>query len=211
MSIKLLLASDYAMVREGIRLLLRPAGEIELIGEVDRLPDAPQKFRDLKPDVALLDVAAVNSSGGLRTLRHLVEGSPQARAVVLTNNQDVSYARSILSAGARGYVLKDSLSGDLIAALRTTAAGNKFVDSRLSHLVGTTLDCKTRTRGPHLTQREREVLRHLAYGHTNSQTAAHLHLTLRTIETYRARICRRLHLRNRAELVQYAIVHGLLS
>jgi DNA-binding NarL/FixJ family response regulator len=211
MFIKLLLASEYAMVREGIRLLLRPAREIKLIGEVERLPEAPKKFRELNPDVVLLDVAAADSSGGLRTVRHLVQSAPDARTVILTNNLDISYAKSMLAAGARGYVLKHSRSPELIAAVRTTAAGSKFVDRRLSDAMAAVPDSRITAKQPRLTQREVDVLRDLAYGYTNSQTASHLNLTLRTIETYRARICRKLHLRNRAELVHYAIAHGLLS
>jgi len=199
------------MVREGLRLLLRPAHEIKLIGEVERLPEAPQKFRDLKPDVVLLDVPTADSAGGLRTVRHLVHASPDARAVVLTHNRDVSFARSILAAGASGYVLKHSPSPELIAAVRTTAAGKSFIDARLSASLTTTTHGRATPKQPRLTHREIEVLRDLAHGYTNSQTASHLSLTLRTIETYRARICRKLHLRNRAELVQYAIAQGLLA
>lgn len=199
------------MVREGLRLLLRPAHEIKLIGEVERLPEAPQKFRDLNPDVVLLDVPAGDSGGGLRTVRHLVQSSPEARAVVLTHNHDVSFARSMLAAGARGYVLKHSPSPELIAAVRTTAAGKSFIDARLSAALSPATHGRVNRKEPRLTQREIEVLRDLAHGYTNSQTASHLTLTLRTIETYRARICRKLHLRNRAELVQYAIAQGLLA
>lgn len=211
MSIKLLLASEYAMVREGIRLLLRPASEIECVGEVERLPDASKKYRDLNPDVALLDVPASNGPGGLRAVRSLVQSSPQARSLVVTNNQEVSYARSILAAGARGLVLKHSPSSDLIAAVRTTAAGQKFIDSRLRHAVTVDSDTKAIARQARLTEREIQILRQLAHGYTNSQTASHLHLTRRTIETYRARICRKLHIRDRAGLVQYALAQGLLS
>ena len=212
MFIKLLLASDYAMVREGLRLLLRPAREIKLVGEAENLPETPKKFRELSPDVVLLDVAASDRSTGLRTLGHIVQASADARAVVLTNNHDVSYARSMLAAGARGYVLKHSPSRELIKAVRTTAAGKKFIDPRLSDALATTHAMgETGAKLPRLTQREIEVVRDLSRGHTNAQTAQNLNLTVRTIETYRARILRKLHLHNRAELVHYAIAHGLLS
>lgn len=211
MSIKLLLASEYAMVREGFRLLLRPAAEIEFVGEVERLPDASKKYCELKPDVALLDVAANNGSVGLKAVRNLVQSSPKACSLVVTNNHEVSYARSILAAGARGLVLKHSPSSDLITAVRTTAAGRKFIDSRLRHALTMEPEVKTIPKQPRLTEREIQILRELANGYTNSQTASHLHLTLRTVETYRARICRKLHIRDRAGLVQYAIAEGLLS
>lgn len=212
MFIKLLLASDYTMVREGLRLLLRPAREIKLVGEAENLPETPKKFRELSPDVVLLDVAASDRSTGLRTLGHIVATAPDARAVVLTNNHDVSYARSMLAAGARGYVLKHSPSRELIQAVRTTAAGKKFIDPRLGDaLAATHAVSDTGVKLSRLTQREIEVVRDLARGHTNAQTAHNLSLTVRTIETYRARILRKLHLHNRAELVHYAIAHGLLS
>lgn len=211
MFIKLLLASDYTMVREGLRLLLQPAREITLVGEAEHLPEAPQKIKELNPDVVLLDVPAVDPSTGLRTLGHIVQSSPHARAVVLTTNPDVSYARSVLAAGARGYVLKHSPSRELIKAVRTAAAGKKFIDPRLGDALVAAHASEFAAKPSRLTQREMEVVRDLARGHTNAQTALHLNLTVRTIETYRARILRKLHLQNRAELVHYAIAHGLLS
>jgi two-component system, NarL family, response regulator NreC len=212
MSIRLLLASNYAMVREGIRLLLGPAREVKLVGQAECLAEAPEKFRDLKPDVVLLDVPVEGSSGGLRAVSHIVRSSPDARAVVLTSNDDVSYARSMLAVGARGYVVKHSPSSALITAVRTTAAGRKFIDPRVSSALAIHQpDHKLTLKRPALTQREIDVLGDLARGYTNSQTASHLHLTLRTVETYRARIYRKLHVRSRAELVSYAMVRSLLA
>jgi len=212
MSIRLLLASDYTMVREGINLLLGPAREIKLIGEAEFLADAPQKFHELRPDVVLLDVPSAAGSSGIRAVSLIVQRSPDARAVVLTNNDDVSYARSMLAVGARGYVLKHSSSPELIAAVRAAASGDKFIDSRMSDALVTSQTGGKRTPNrPPLTPREAEVLRDLARGYTNAQTASHLNLTLRTIETYRARIYRKLHLHNRAELVHYAIAHALMG
>jgi DNA-binding NarL/FixJ family response regulator len=210
MSIKLLLASDYAMVREGLHLLFRPAHEIRLIGEAEHLPEVPQKFCELRPDVVLVNIPAVNSSGGLRTVSRLMRGSPEARTVVLTDNHDASYVRSMLAAGARGYVLTQSRSVELIAAVRTAATGSKFVDPGLTDALEAVAHHKTGRKPTCLTKRESDVLRDLAHGYTNSQTASRLSLTLRTVETYRARIFRKLHLHNRAELVHYAIANGLL-
>ena len=212
MSIRLLLVSNYAMVREGIRLLLGPAREVKLIGQAECLAEAPQKFRELEPDVVLLDVPREGSSGGLRAVSHIVRSSPDARAVVLTSNDDVSYARSMLAVGARGYVIKHSPSSALITAVRVTAAGRKFIDPRVSSALAMHhAEHKLTPRRPSLTQREIDVLGDLARGYTNSQTASHLHLTLRTVETYRARIYRKLHIRNRAELVDYAMARSLMA
>jgi two-component system, NarL family, response regulator NreC len=212
MSIRLLLAANYTMVREGIRLLLGPARDVRLVGQAECLADAPQKFQELKPDVVLLDVPVEGSSGGLRAVSHIVESSPDARAVVLTSNEDISYARSMLALGARGYVVKHSPSSALIAAVRTTAAGRRFIDPRLSSALAMPhADPKLTGKRPALSQREIEVLGDLARGYTNLQTASHLNLTLRTVETYRARIYRKLHVRNRAELVSYAMVRSLLA
>lgn len=200
------------MVREGICLLLGPARDVRLVGQAECLAEAPQKFRELKPDVVLLDVPVEGSSGGLRAVSHIVENSPDARAVVLTSNEDLSYARSILAAGARGYVVKHSPSSALIAAVRVAAAGRKFIDPRLSSALAIDhSDPKLSAKRPSLSQREIEVLGDLARGYTNLQTASHLNLTLRTVETYRARIYRKLHIRNRAELVSYAMVRSLLA
>jgi len=212
MSIRLLLASNYAMVREGIRLLLGPAREVKLVGQAECLAEAPENFRNLNPDVVLLVVPGEGSSGGLRAVSHIVRSSPDAQAVVLTSNDDVSYARSMLAVGARGYVVKHSPSTALITAVRMTAAGRKFIDPRVSSALATHQpDHKLTLKPPALTQREIDVLGDLARGYTNSQTASHLHLTLRTVETYRARIYRKLHVRNRAELVSYAMVRSLLA
>jgi two-component system, NarL family, response regulator NreC len=211
MSIRLLIASDYAMVRDGIRLLLGPAREVDLIGEAGFLAEAPQKFRELRPDVVLLDEPAVAGSSGLRAVNHIVRSSPDARAVVLTHNDDFSYARSMLAVGACGYVLKHSSPTELIAAIRTAASGHRFIDPQLGLALATHQPGGERKlNSPSLSQREVDVLRDLARGYTNAQTASHLNLTLRTIETYRARIYRKLHLHNRAELVRYAIAERLL-
>jgi two-component system, NarL family, response regulator NreC len=142
-----------------------------------------------------------------------VQASPDARAVVLTTNHDASYARSVLAAGARGYVLKQSPSRELIKAVRTTAAGKNFIDPRLGDVLAAAVPSvgETGVKLPRLTHREIEVVRDLARGHTNAQTAQNLSLTVRTIETHRARILRKLHLHNRAELVHFAIAHGLSS
>lgn len=211
MSIRLLIASDYAMVRDGIRLLLGPAREVDFIGEAEFLAEAPQKFRELRPDVVLLDEPAVAGSSGLRAVNHIVRSSPDARAVVLTHNDDVSYARSMLTVGACGYVLKHSSSTELIAAIRTAASGHRFIDPQLGLALATDQPGgKRKLNSPPLSEREVDVLRDLARGYTNAQTASHLNLTLRTIETYRARIYRKLHLHSRAELVRYAIAERLL-
>jgi len=155
MSIRLLLASNYAMVREGIRLLLGPAREVKLVGQAECLAEAPEKFRDLKPDVVLLDVPVEGSSGGLRAVSHIVRSAPDARAVVLTSNDDVSYARSMLAVGARGYVVKHSPSSALITAVRMTAAGRNFIDPRVSSVLAIHQpDHKLTLKRPALTQRE---------------------------------------------------------
>jgi len=200
------------MVRDGLRLLLEPAEEVKLIGEAEHLAEAPQKFRDLRPDVVLLDVPTVAGSSGLRAVSHIVKSSRDARAVVLTNNDDISYARSMLEVGVSGYVLQHSSSPELITAVRTAASGHKFIDQRLSDaLANHHVGGKRKVNRPGLTQREVDVVRDLARGYTNAQTASHLNLTLRTIETYRSRIYRKLHLHNRAELVHYAVAHELLG
>jgi two-component system, NarL family, response regulator NreC len=212
MPIRLLLASHYPIVREGIRLLLGAARDVNLIGEAEFLAEAPQKCRELQPDVVLLDEPAVAGSSGFRAVNHIVQSSQDSRIVVLTHNDDVAYARSMLAAGARGYVLKQSSSTQLIASVRTTALGHGFIDPQLSlALARHPPGGKRKLNPPLLSQRDLDVLSDLARGYTNRQTASHLNLTLRTVETYRARIYRKLHVRNRAELVDYAIAEGLLQ
>jgi len=212
MSIRLLLASDYAMLRDAIRLLLGPADEIKVIGEAECLAEAPQKFRELQPDVLLLDEPGIAGSNCLRAVSLIVRNSPDARVVVLTNTDDVSYARSMLEAGACGYVLKHSSFSELIAAIRTAASEHTFVDPQLSDtLMANRPGGMRKRKGLPLTRREKDLLCHLARGYTNAQTASYLNLTIRTIETYRSRIYRRLHLHNRAELVRYVMAEGLLG
>jgi two-component system, NarL family, response regulator NreC len=211
MSIRLLLASDYPMVRDGLRLLLRPAREIRLIAQAENLAEAPEKFRHVQPDVALLDVAASASAGGLRVVHDILKASPDARTVVVTNNDSVSFARTMLKTGARGLVLKHSPSPALITAVRVTAAGEKFVDPRVSAALEEHGEHKLPWKNVALTQRESDILGNLARGYTNAQTASHLKLTLRTVESYRARIYRKLHLNSRADIVNYAIAHSLLA
>jgi two-component system, NarL family, response regulator NreC len=200
------------MVRDGLRLLLRPAREIKLVAQAENLAEAPAKFRQVQPDVVLLDVAASASTGGLRVVEDLLQSSPDARAVIVTNNDNLSFARTMLKTGARGYVLMHSPSPALIAAIRVTAAGERFIDPGVrAALAEVHVEHKLPWKNVSLTQREGEVLLDLARGYTNAQTASHLKLTLRTVESYRARVYRKLHLSSRAELVKYAMAHSLLS
>lgn len=209
-STRMVLASDYTITRDGLRSLLRQAPEVSVVGEAESLTATPNKVRELVPNLVLMEISVPGRTPGLRAVTEIAEHSPEARVVVLTNNNDLSYARSMLARGVSGYLLKTADTSQLLAAVRNVTIGGRFIDPSLGNdLVWHAVGRKSRTARPGLSRRELEVLRNLARGYTNTQTAHLLKLSVKTVETYRSRIYRKLHLRNRAEIVEYALTHRL--
>ena len=211
-STRMVLSSDYAITREGLRSLFREAPEVAIVGEAESVGATPQKVRELVPDVVLIEISVPGRSTGLRAVAEIAEHSPKAGVIVLTNHTDLPYARSMLTKGASGYLLKSTNSLQLFTAVRNVRSGGRFIDPILgTNLVWHTIERKRRAARPILSRRELEVLGALVRGLTNNQAAHSFKLSVKTIETYRSRIYRKLNVRNRAEIVEYAVSHRLVA
>ena len=202
---------DHAVVRAGLRLLLDAQEDIEVVGEAGNAKDAVFRARALKPDVMLLDVVMPGESG-IEVLPQLKKESPDTKVLVLSMQDDPSYVREAFAAGASGYVLKEAADEEVVAAVRDVAAGGHYVHPALgARLVAADAAERAAAEADPLSEREREVLRLLALGHTNQEIAGQLYISVRTAESHRAHIMQKLRLTTRAELVRYALSHGLLA
>lgn len=213
--IRVLLADDHAVLRAGLRMLINGQPDMEVVGEAATGEDAWRQAGALRPDIVLLDLT-MPGTGGIEATGRIVRDRPGVRVLVLTMHDDIAYLRSVLAAGASGYVLKRSADTELLSAIRITHRGGTYLEPSLAgEVVEETLGRRGRqgeetARSP-LSDREREVLRLVAQGHTNQEIADRLALSVKTVETYRARLMVKLGLRTRADLVRYALSIGLLS
>ena len=209
--IKVVLVDDHAVVRSGLRLLLEKEDDIEVVGEAGNAKDAIFRARALKPNVILLDVVMPGESG-IDVLPKLLKESPETRVLVLSMQDDPSYVREAFAAGASGYVLKEAADEEVVSAVREIAEGGRYVHPALgARMVAAEAEERAAAEADPLSEREREVLRLLALGHTNQEIAEQLYISVRTAESHRAHIMQKLRLTTRAELVRYALAHGLLA
>ena len=211
MSVRVLIVDDHAVVRSGLSLVVSAEDDLEVVGEAGSAREAVFEARVLKPDIILLDVVMPDQSG-LDVLPTLLHEQPQARVLVLSMQDDPQYVRRAFSEGASGYVLKEAVDTEVVAAIREVARGGRYVHPELgARLIAAEAEEERRAAEDPLSDREREVLRLLALGHTNQEIAKQLYNSIRTAETHRAHIMQKLRLTTRAELVRYAIAQGLLA
>jgi DNA-binding NarL/FixJ family response regulator len=211
MSIRVLIVDDHAVVRAGLRLLLDAEDDIEVVGEAANAREAVFEARSTKPDVVLMDVVMPGESG-IDVTPQLLHEEPGSRVLVLSMQDDPSYVRQAFEAGAAGYVLKEAADAEVVAAVREVAQGRNYVNPALgARLVAAESEARKRADEDPLSEREREVLRLLALGHTNQEIATMLYISVRTAETHRAHIMQKLGFRSRADLVRHALAHGLLD
>jgi two-component system response regulator NreC len=209
--IKVVVVDDHAVVRSGLRLLLDAHDEIEVVGEAGNARDAIFRARALKPDVMLLDVVMPGASG-IEVLPELLKESPETKVLILSMQDDPSYVREAFAAGASGYVLKEAADEEVVSAVRAIAKGGRYVHPTLgARMVAAEAQERAAVEADPLSEREREVLRLLALGHTNQEIAQGLYISVRTAESHRAHIMQKLRLSTRAELVRYALSQGLLT
>ena len=209
--VRVLIVDDHAVVRAGIRLLLEQEPDIEPVGEAGTGREAVFQARSLKPDVILMDVVMPDQTG-LEVLPTLLHEQPEVKVMLLSMQDDPRYVREAFEAGASGYVLKEAADADVVAAIREVAAGGHYVHPELgARLVAAESRERKRADEDPLSEREHEVLRLLALGHTNQEIAQQLYISVRTAETHRAHIMQKLRLETRAELVRYALAQGLLG
>jgi two-component system response regulator NreC len=209
-AIRIVLADDHGVVRSGLRLLLDAEADFEVVAEAANVEGALRAVLGHKPDVLVLDLNMPGEPSSLEALPGVTSRSPGTHTVILTMQEDPEYARRALRAGALGYVLKESADVDLVEAVRRAASGGTYVNPTLGVLLVTTPEHPV---GPpdNLSPREAEVLRLIALGHTNAEIGAQLALSVRTVEAHRAHVQQKLNRTTRAELVRYALDHGLLD
>jgi len=209
--IEIVVVDDHAVVRSGLRLLLAAEDDLAVVGEAGNAREAVFEVRARKPDVILLDVVMPGESG-IEALPKLLHEAPGAKVLVLSMQDDPNYVREAFAAGASGYVLKEAVDTEVVDAIRQVAAGGRYVHPVLgARMVAADAAAQAEAEADPLSDREREVLKLLALGHTNQEIAKQLYISVRTAETHRAHIMRKLRLETRAELVRYAIEHGQLN
>ena len=215
--VRILLADDHAVLRSGLRLLLEAQSDLKVVGEADNGQTALTLAESLQPDLILLDLT-MPGLNGLDALPLLRRSAPDARLLILTMHDDEGYLRQALKTGAAGYVLKKAADSELLSAIRAVMRGEVYVHSAMTRIlleglipdaVSSVSDDADPWAG--LSEREREVLRRVALGHTSAEIAEQLVLSVKTVETYRARGMEKLGLRSRAALVKFALGKGLLD
>jgi two-component system response regulator NreC len=210
-SARILIVDDHAVVRSGLSMLVNAEKDLEVVGEAGSAREAIFEARSAKPDVVLMDVMMPDQSG-IEVVPKLLHELPEAKVLVLSMQDDPRYVREAFEAGASGYVLKEAADTELVAAIREVARGGRYVHPELgARLVAAETAERRRAEEDPLSDREREVLRLLALGHTNQEIAKELYISVRTAETHRAHIMQKLRLSSRAELVRYALDEGLLE
>ena len=209
--IRVVLADDHAMVREGIRRMLEERNGITVVGQAGSAPDLLAKLRETEADVVILDIA-MPGPGIVETLRQVKTVCPRARSLVLTAHPEADYAVRVFRAGAAGYLTKDRSLDQLVDAVRRVARGGIYVSPTLGEALAARLHGVERepSHGT-LSDREFEVLKGLAEGQALKTIAARMALSPKTVTTYRSRILQKLNLRGNADLVRYAMEHGLLA
>jgi two-component system NarL family response regulator len=214
MTIRIVLADDHRLLRDGLKALLFDRDDIQVVGEAEDGQQAMELARTLSPDVVVMDLG-MRGMNGIEATKRIVEASPGVRVLALSTHADKRYVMNMVEAGASGYVLKSSATEDLVRALHAVASGRSYLGDEITGIV------LERCRTPEgagvsepyavLAGREREVLQLLAEGLTSKEIAVRLHLATKTIETHRGNIMKKLRLRTVAQLTKYAVREGLTS
>ena len=213
MRIRIVLADDHAVVRAGLKTLIEGQSDMIVVGEASDGFEVLELARSWDPDVVVMDLSMPRLNG-VEATRQLLACCPQLRIVILSVHEDATYLRQMLEVGASGYVLKRSAGDSLIAAIRQVASGAAYLDPAMGNLlIHTMIGARERAAGEvsPLSDREAAVLRQIALGYSNKEIAAQLELSVKTVETYKARGMEKLGMSSRVQLVRYASEHGWLS
>jgi DNA-binding NarL/FixJ family response regulator len=213
--IRILLADDHAIVRDGLRSLLERQPDMTIVGEAEDGRETVRLAEEHSPDIVIMDIAMPNMNG-IEATRRIVAANPSAGVVILSMHQDESYVLRSLKAGARGYLLKDSIRGDVIEAIRSVAHGRSFLTKKVSKLLQEDYVRQMERMGVEdsydlLTAREREILQLVAEGRTNKEVANELNIGVTTVETHRTHILQKLGLHSVPELILYAVRKGIIA
>ena len=212
--IRVMLADDHETVREGLKMLVSAQTDMEVIGEASDGRTAVQRAQELLPDVIVMDIS-MPKMNGLKATGNLKECCPQVKVLALTRHTDDGYLQQLLHAGASGYVLKQSASGELIHAIRAVAAGGLYLDPAIAmKAMGTYRggQSKQKRKGEgEISAREAEVLRLIAWGYSNKEIAARMEISVKTVEAHKANAMARLGMRSRIDIVRFALLQGWLQ
>src|SRR2546421_6405907 len=212
--LRILLADDHALIREGLKALINAQADMEVVGEAGDGLAAYKAAKELQPDLIVMDVSMPEMNGAKATER-LKQELPETKVLALTVHEDNGYLRQLMKAGASGYVLKRAAAEDLIHAIRAIAGGGVYIDPAMMSKV---MGGSTRKRSLNdalnnntLSERETEVLRLIALGYSNKEIAAQLEISIKTVETYKSRLMEKLDLHSRVDIVRYALQQGLMQ
>ena len=212
--LRVLLADDHEMMREGLKLLVNRQADMETVGEADNGSAAVALAQELRPDVVVMDIS-MPKMNGLKATERLKLLCPEIRVLTLTRHADDAYLRKLLKAGASGYLLKKSASSELVCAIREIARGGIYLDSAVTKRVISDAFGKRAPRGgtpdKELSGREEEVLRLLAWGYAHKEIAARLDVSVKTVEVYKTRAMEKLDMKTRIDVVRYALLQGWLQ
>ena len=216
--IRILIADDHGILRSGLQMLINAQADMIVIDQAEEIEETIQKVDDTLPDVLLLDIG-MGQEESIRLITQSKQQHPHIKVLILTVHEDLAYLRTCLKAGAAGYVVKRAADVQLISGIREVHQGRSFVDLSLDAYItegiarglGTKEKSKSKRTAEELSPREQEVIRLIAEGYTNAQVADQICLSVKSVESYRARVSMKLNLRSRSELVRYALDSGLLS
>jgi DNA-binding NarL/FixJ family response regulator len=215
MAIRILLADDHTVVRDGLRALVEKQPDMAVVAEASDGRDSVRLAEEHTPDVVVMDIAMPNMNG-IEATRRILAANPRTAVVILSMHHDESYVLRSLKAGAKGYLLKDSLRSDMVEAIRAAAQGRSYFTRKVSRILREDYVREMERRGVDdtyelLTDREREILQLVAEGRTNKEVAALLNVSLTTVETHRTHILQKLDLHSVPELILYAVRKGIIS
>jgi len=213
--IRVLVVDDHTIVRDGISALLALAGDIEVVGEATNGSEALKKVRELKPDVVIMDIA-MPIMGGLEATRRISKEFPKTKVLVLTQHDDKEYFFPVIESGASGFISKAGASSELVQGIRSVYRGDSFLSPSVAKLMIEDYQHNTGERGKQdpynqLTERERDILKLLAEGHSTQKIADILVITPKTVEGHKTNLMAKLGIHNRIELVKYALRKGIIS
>ncbi len=211
MPIRIAIADDHVVLRRGLRVLLELEDDFEVVGEASNGAEAIGLAEREQPDIILLDLT-MPALRGVDAIPQIRQVSATTKILVLTMHRDVTYLRQVLRLGAKGYVVKSAADAELVNAIRSVSRGEQYIEPSLAgEALSDLLQPPEESSEPQLTERERDVLYHIAYGYTNKETGVRLVISAKTVETYRRRIMVKLGLQSRADLVHYALEQGILK
>jgi len=219
LKIRILLADDHAILRAGLKALLNAQSDMQVVGEAATTEEAVRVAQETQPDLVLMDIS-MGEAGGVAATREVLRVCPTTRVLMLTMHDDAAYVQQALDAGAAGYVLKRAADAELLTAIRAVQRGEAFLYPSVAKVLvddylrlkkaSETVAARASAADP-LTARERQVLTLIAHGYSNHEIAERLTVSVKTVETHKARLQEKLGLRTRAELVRYALQRGLLK